>query len=249
MTDNVPVPIVDLTSEVKIEVENITTDDNNIEVLGTEQNYSLVMYLDKNIEPKYFTKFVKAVERTVRSNVDYKMYLSAIREEPELSRDAFLHNLSSQEVEIQLHHYPFNLYSVVRIIAEKLLMEDKRVSTFIVADEVIKLHLTDKIGLVPLTVTTHELAHLGKLQFLRTQIYGSWEWFYNTYSSYMDDYEHSLVKELLERTSLASDDEDLQLLQITNQIENQDNNVIIDETEDFGDISIVHELDVFDDDD
>lgn len=210
--DNDTSKLIDSIDDIEIKVETIPSDDNNIEVLGTEQNYSLVMYLDKNVEPKHFTKFVKAVERMVRSNVDYKMYLSAIREEPKLSRDAFLHNLSSHEIEIQLHHYPFNLYSVVRIVAEKFLMENKQVSTFIIADEVIKLHLTDKIGLVPLSVTTHELAHLGKLEFIRTQIYGAWEWFYNNYSDYMDEYEHVLVKTLLERTSLTSDHEDLKLI-------------------------------------
>ena len=220
--------MIDKNDNIEIEVETIPSDDDNIEVLGTEQNYSLVMYLDKNVDPKHFTKFIKAVERSVRSNIDYKLYLSAIREEPKLSRDAFLHNISSDEVEIQLHHYPFNLYSVVRIIAEKFLLEDKRVSTFIVADEVIKLHLNDKIGLVPLSVTTHELAHLGKLNFIRTQIYGEWEWFYNTYKKYMDDYEHSLIRSLLERTSLSSSDEDLKLISINTNSKFNENPTIIE---------------------
>ena len=129
-----------------------------------------------------------------------------------MSKDAFLLNLTSDEVEIQLHHFPFNLYSIVRIVAEYMLNNDLKISTFIVADEVIKLHLNGVIGLVPLSTTMHELAHLGKLTFLRTQIFGMWEDFYIEFKDYMDDYEIGVVRKLLETNQISMNDEDLLML-------------------------------------
>jgi hypothetical protein len=68
------------------------------------------------------------------------------------------------------------------------------------------LHFENKIGLVPLSVTMHEIAHLGKLTFIRSQIYGRWEQFYNTYRLSLDEYDHTIVKNLLEVKSLSAED-------------------------------------------
>ena len=227
--------------DIKIEVNNVECVDNNIEIIGDTQRYSLTMYLDPESSPNYIARFIKSVERLVRQNDDYKLWLSILREQPKLSRDAFLHNMTSQEVEIQLHHYPFNLYTIVQVVISKLLSEKKVVSTFIAADEVIKLHFDDKIGLVPLTVTSHELAHLGKLKFLRTQIYGQWELFYNEYKGFMDDYDHINIKKLLELKSFNSEDEDIKLISLDyNDIEKieQDRDTVVtldDMEEEFSD--------------
>ena len=49
------------TEKLNVEVMNLETDDNNIEVIGKNQsNSSIVMYLDRNCEDKYFVKFIKA---------------------------------------------------------------------------------------------------------------------------------------------------------------------------------------------
>jgi hypothetical protein len=204
--------IEDSSIKLEVEVESIKNDDENIEIFGNHQAYSLAMFLDKNVDPKYFTKFIKNVERMIRGNDDYKIWLSSLRDELKLSKDAFLVNLTSDEVEIQLHHFPFNLYSIVRIVSEYMLNNDMKLSTFIVADEVIKLHLNGVIGLVPLSVTMHELAHLGKLTFLRTQIFGNWEDFYNEFKDYLDDYEVNIIRKLLSTNQISVTDEDLVML-------------------------------------
>ena len=103
-----------------IEVSNIEPEDDNIEILGEHQNQSLTMYLDKNVDSKFFIKFVKSVEKMVRGNDDYKLWLSAIRDEPKLSQDAFLYNVSSNVAEIQLHHFPFNLFNIVRNVTNHI---------------------------------------------------------------------------------------------------------------------------------
>ena len=202
-------------STLPIEVTNIETKDDNIEILGEHQNQTLTMYLDRNVDSKFFVKFIKSVEKMVRSNDDYKLWLSTIRDEPMLSQDAFLYNVGSNVAEIQLHHFPFNLFNVVRNVTDQMLYDDKKVSTFIVADKVIQLHFQGMIGLVPLSVTMHEIAHLGKLNFVRTQIFGEWEAYYEAYKDYMDDYEHSVIKKLLSTDCIEMTDEDITMLGYT----------------------------------
>ena len=75
------------------------------------------------------------------------------------------------------------------------------------------------IGLVPLSVTTHELAHLGKLTFLCSQIYGNWERFYKEYKDFLEDYDHLVVKELIETKKIEVKQDDLQYLTYENTSE------------------------------
>jgi len=197
-------PIESESTVVSINVANIPADDDNVEIYSENQPYSLTMYLDPNYDQSYFSKFIKAVERAVRGNEDYKMWLTSLREEEAYSNDAFLANVSSCDAEIQLHHFPFNLYTICSVITKKMLVQGLKVSTFIVADKVIRTHIKGNIGLVPLAVSMHELAHMGQLNILRTQISGHWETFYNNYKDYFSDYDFEIVRALVETKSLEN---------------------------------------------
>lgn len=191
---------------VEVEVENLDPEDDNIEILGKNQDYSLTMYLDQDIDERTYGKFIRAVEKAVRSNDDYKLWLEDLRDIDELSGDAFFQNISSSDAEIQLHHFPFNLYTVCSVITQKYMAENKKVSTFIIADKVLQEHFSTKIGLVPLTVTMHQLAHLNRLNITRKQIFGNWEQFYKEYTEYFSDFDIEIVRQLVERKSLIKGD-------------------------------------------
>lgn len=196
---------IDSESEiVQLSVDTIP-DEECLEIIG-KQPYTLTMYLDQDVEGTYLEKFIHAVEKQVRCNDDYKMYLTALRESEAISRDAFLHNITSSDAEIQLHHYPLTMYAICKSITLRMLENKERVSSFYVSNEVIKQHFRNHIGLVPLTVTMHQLAHLGKLKFLRTQVFGSWEKFFEEYQDYLSDYDYTVVKELSERTSIKREE-------------------------------------------
>jgi hypothetical protein len=177
---------------VKMDIENIDAPDDNVEILGKSQAYSLAMYVDKQMDPKLFIKFIKRVERLVRGNVDYKLYLDYLREERGLNKCAIFHNVTSQRAEIQLHHVLSNLYTICITVCNRLLSTEKKVSSFILADEVIRLHLEDKIALVPLSTTVHELVHAEKIQIPKSQIYGNYAAYYEHHEAFMDDYEKAI---------------------------------------------------------
>ena len=186
-----------------LSVENIEPEDDNIEIISKGNPYSLTMYLDKNVDEKYLSRFIKQVEKVVRGNTEYKLWLTHMREDRDiLATDAFLHNLDSSLVEIQLHHYPINLYNICETITKAFLAEDKKVSTMVIADQVIIEHFQNRIGLVPLSVTMHEIAHKSDLKLVRSQIVGNWESFVKKYQAYISDYDYGIIKEITERDAL-----------------------------------------------
>lgn len=204
MSKNKENEVIDGESTIlELNVENIPTEDDNIEIYSETQPFSLTMYLDPNYDQAYFSKFIKGVEKSVRGNEDYKMWLSSLRDLDEFSNDAFLKNVSSTDAEIQLHHHPFNLYTICSAVTRKMLDKGMKVSTFIVADTVIRNHFRGNIGLVPLAVSMHELAHLGQLNIIRTQIIGHWEEFYTEYKDYFSDFELEIVRDLVETKALT----------------------------------------------
>jgi hypothetical protein len=195
---------------VAIDVKNTECEDDNIELVGINNPYSIVMYLDKNCDSRYFDRFIKSTERVIRKNIDYNIHLQYLREEEGLSNCAIFHNVAAGQASIELHHFPFTLFSICTVVANKMLLEEnKKVSTFILADEVIKKHFENQIGLVPLSQTMHELAHLQKIQLLKKHIYGEYENFYETYKNYFTEREHAMVKELNETKKLSFSNNDI----------------------------------------
>lgn len=206
VTVDLEVEEIEQSESIRIDVENLDPEDDNIEILGKNQKYSLTMYLDPKCDGKHFDRFIKSVERMIRGNDDYKLWLESLRDLDCLSADAFFTNISSQDAEIQLHHYPFNLYTICAAVTNAMLEAEEKVSTFIVSDKVMQLHFANNIGLVPLSVTMHEIAHLNRLKFLKRQIFGSWEKFYETYKPFLTEYDHTIVKDLIARKFLTRED-------------------------------------------
>ena len=172
-----------------IEVQNIECEDDNIELIGNNNDHTITMYLDRNTEETHFIKFIKATERVIRSNKDYSDYLTYLREEEGLDTCVIFHNIQAGQAAIELHHFPFTLFTITSVIANKMLLNNKKVSSFILANEVIKTHFDGKVGIVPLTQTIHELAHLNKIPLLKKHIYGNYIDFYTEHEELFTDKE------------------------------------------------------------
>lgn len=196
-----------------IEIKNIECEDDNIELSGKNNHYNLTMYLDKNVDEVYFKKFIKATEKLVRSNKDYNIYLDYLRNDKNLNSCTFLHTVENGEALIELHHFPFTLYTICSVIANHLLSIEEKVSTFYLADKVIQEHFNEIIGLVPLSTTIHELAHLGKIILLKKNIYGKYIDFFNKYNNYFSDSEKSIISSLEITKKINLDDSVIKLLE------------------------------------
>lgn len=120
---------------------------------------------DDFIDEQSYSKFIKEVERLVRSNPDYKVFIDYIKRVLGIDFcQVFSHVYDKVDATIEFHHGPvFSLYDICEIELQRFLKEGLRVNVFRVADAVLDLHFQLKINGVMLCRTVHEMAHNGDL--------------------------------------------------------------------------------------
>lgn len=84
-------------------------------------------------------------------------------------------------------HMPFTLYDIVDIILTKYLTLDRPFTRFSIANEVMDLHFSNKVGLVPLTVTAHQMMHAGKYFIKNSDVFGKYDAFAQDHKAYLTD--------------------------------------------------------------
>jgi len=151
-----------------------------------EFNYKFYEYDDE----KKLKKYIKGIESVVRSSVEYRSYIKYLKEEQDLTACKFLTNVDGKNIKnvaIEFHHYPFNLYEIVNTVLKKQTdFYSHPTTTFSVANEVMRIHYENMVGLVPLTKTVHELAHNGEIFINLNLVYGNVKKFIEDYFEYID---------------------------------------------------------------
>ena len=131
-------------------------------------------------------KIIKASERQIRSSFEYSKYLGFLKNEMNMVRCSFFSKIDADRATIEMHHYPFTLFELCDIVMSKQLADGKRVTTFSITNEVLKLHYAHLVGLVPLSVTVHQLAHAGKIFINIAQVFGNVAEFLTRYREHID---------------------------------------------------------------
>ena len=167
---------------------------NDIEVTTTIfKNIKPFSFSIDTEQPKIYNRYVKTCESIIRSSNEYRGYIGYLKECQSLTACAFLKNIDIKEIDrvsLEFHHYPFNLYEIVDTVIKKQtdnFSPSRSLSTFDICDEVLRLHYSGKVGLIPLTKTLHELAHAGELFINLNLIYGDFSSFVHEYGMYIDD--------------------------------------------------------------
>ena len=145
------------------------------------------------------TKFIKNVERVVRGSLEYKKYIGFLKNNLNLTKCRFLENVdiaNLKKTHIEMHHYPFTLYDIVEIVADKIDATGGILNEITVAEEVMRLHFENKIGLVPLTITVHQLVHQGQLFIPSTFVHGEYKKFMKEYDEYIIDLHRNYVQSI-----------------------------------------------------
>jgi len=168
-----------------------TLNKNDIEIVKIDVgepkpfNYRFYEYDDE----KKLKKYIKSIETIVRSSIEYRAYIKYLKEEQDLTSCKFLSNIDGKDIKgvsIEFHHYPFNLYEIVDTVLKKQTdFYSHSTNTFDVANEVMRIHYENMIGLVPLTKTVHELAHNGEVFINLKLVYGNVKKFIEDYNDYI----------------------------------------------------------------
>lgn len=139
-------------------------------------------------------KFVNRVEKIVRSSLEYRDYIQFLKEHVGLDACIFFQNVTNggtnkkSRISIEMHHEPFTLYDIVNTVLTKFQEEGKAINDLNIADEVMALHYENKVGLVPLSKTAHQIVHNStKLMVPLNMCYGNYSQFLEEYEPYISD--------------------------------------------------------------
>lgn len=160
---------------------------SNGETFGIKSDsspYAEAFHFENFYDDNLIKKFIKSTERLIRQSDEYKTYIAQLRTNIEaLNHDNILSNITTGDVDLEFHHYPFNLYEIVELVMTKNMVDNIKFTTFSVAKKVMELHYEHIIGLVPLTNMNHKLAHAGALFISTKQVFGEWRKFMSDYDS------------------------------------------------------------------
>lgn len=173
------------------ELLNIVSTKNTSNITIKEENgiYCETFYFDDIYDEKKVKQFIKAVESVVRRSSYYSEYIGKINELG-ITNCALLGNVSKNsetKVEVEMHHFPWTLYDIVQIHLNKAISNERKFTTFSLANDIIRDHYNNIIPLVPLCKTAHQLVHTGDAAISVKQVFGDIHEFINKYEEYMTD--------------------------------------------------------------
>ena len=177
---------------------------------STNDFFSLEFNLSNSIiDDSEEKKLIRAAERLIRTSKEYSYYLGFLKQDLGMTRCSVMPNLDAECNTLEMHHYPFTLYELCEIVMKKQFASNIPVNTFTIADEVLRLHYENVIGLVPLSVTVHQLVHAGRIFLKLSQTFGNISKFVTDYQDFID--EELIVKlakiiELSKRETNMTDD-------------------------------------------
>jgi hypothetical protein len=163
------------------------------------------VYKYETIEEEELPKYIKKVESKIRKSFEYRRYINYIKFELDIMNDVFLSKINDPKM-IEIHHFPLALFDIVKIILNKNTIEKINIHQFDIADEVMKCHYRNIIGLVPLTVSNHKLveSEYSDLKISLNQVFGDFITFLNEYKTGVSKDIKNKLESILEHESSIS---------------------------------------------
>ena len=134
-------------------------------------------------------KLVKEIESYCRISLEYTDLITYLRKYVNMNECTFLNSFKSDKKKgmIEIHHAPFTLFSIVDIVMRKHEDIYNQIDEFKIAEEVMRLHYNGLIGLVPLSITCHQLVHDNQLTIPLWCVYGRFVEFTKKYYEWIPD--------------------------------------------------------------
>jgi len=134
-------------------------------------------------------KFIKRIERVIRSSMEYRDYIAYLKEYVNMNQCAFFNNVENAQgnrVRIEIHHEPLTLYDIVKVVVNKYIQEAIPLNELYIADEVMNLHYTNQVGLIPLSKSVHQIVHNSNDIIIPLHmVYGNYKQFLEEYNDYL----------------------------------------------------------------
>ena len=159
--------------------EAVSTEITDEEAVIEYGNFADIESLKDDTKAKI--KYIKYLEKMARGSQELRWYINFLKENTDMEKCRIISGVSSTEASIELHHFPFSLFDITRIILDDALANEENISSFELIGRVVKEHYAGNIGLIPLCSTAHELAHAGKITLSLVSVKGNWKNFVDKY--------------------------------------------------------------------
>ena len=149
---------------------------------------------------------VKQAEALCRASMEYSDYIAYLRSNVGMDACAFFNNINkdtAKSIRIEVHHTPYTLFDIVKVVVNKYIKEGLPLNDLMIAEEAMKLHYSNRVGLIPLSKTLHLMVHgdnAEKIVIPAYMIFGNYRKFIEEYGDYMDEYDFEKVDKMIERT-------------------------------------------------
>lgn len=153
-----------------------------------------------------YDKTIKKIEKIVRNSYEYREYIKFLKEEIDMNECSFFKGVIRDDVRIEIHHAPFTLYDITSIVFYYMQVNNFNVTPLDVAEEVMKLHYEGLVGLIPLSLTVHDLVHTGDVFIPVDSVYGNVSGFVKKYKTYMTEDQKNLLLKNIEETNKLNND-------------------------------------------
>lgn len=153
--------------------------------------------------PKEFEKYIKAVKADIRKSIEYTRMMGFLKNNLDMNKCSFLKNIAGgnrSKIKIQIHHDPFTIEDIIRIVYRKRSSYMEILEVEQLAKEVMYLHYRLMVGLIPLSVTAHELVGNNYLFVPTTHVMGNYKEFVERYQDFIDPETMTILQRLEEAT-------------------------------------------------
>ena len=163
---------------------------NDIDIVKIPENIPLMDVEDYDLfDDKERERYIIDLERHVRSSYEYRAMVNYLREYMNMNSCAFIPSITnetSRKIRIEIHHSPFTLRDICVTIVNKRMKNNECLTIESVAYEVMFIHYSLMVGLIPLSETVHELVHNQYIYVPVDKVYGYYKNFVKSYYDYID---------------------------------------------------------------
>lgn len=139
--------------------------DKQVIINANESKYTVLPFFKSSINlsnEKERTRYIKSIENMVRTSSVYRAYIKYLKEDIGLTKCMMFGDLTDEMCNIEMHHGPiFTLYDYVEITLIDFIKHNKEISTFSIAQQVLKDHTDNLVQIVMLSEMAHQAAHVN----------------------------------------------------------------------------------------
>lgn len=151
------------------------------------------------LDTKQFVTFVKGVEKIVRTSDEYKNYIGYLANEIGLNHCMIMPKITGEKATVEMHHGPIlTLFDYCAIVLDSALARKQKISTFRIAKTVLQEHFENRVQVVMLSKTAHQMVHTGKIFIHPEQAWGDLNGFLTEYADGLTREQIETINEYIE---------------------------------------------------